>query len=78
MKDIQEFFECCHSKPADSEIVVNMQRKKKGTDWVSPEGKTFIKRSVGRNPILDLSGHHTNKSTIYTPKQTLDTSTRIR
>lgn len=78
MKDIQEFFQCCHSKPADSEITVNMQRKKKASDCASPEGKIFIKRSVGRNPILDLSGHRTNRSTIYTPKQTLDTSTIAR
>lgn len=78
MKDIQEFFQCCHSKPADSEIIVNMQRKKKGADFVIPEVRTFIKRSIGRNPILDLSGHRTNRSTIYTPKQTLDMSTRIR
>lgn len=78
MKDIQEFFQCCHSKPADSEITVNMQRKKKAADCVSQEERIFIKRSVGRNPILDLSGHHSNKSTIYTPKPTLDTSARIR
>lgn len=78
MKDIQEFFQCCHSKPAEAEITVNMQRKKKGADCASPEERIFIKRSVGRNPILDLSGHHTNRSIIYTPKQTLDTSTRIR
>lgn len=78
MKDIKDFFQCCNSKPADSEITVNMQKKKKGAGYASPEGRIFIKRSVGRNPILDLSGHHTNRSTLYTPKQTLDTTAKIR
>lgn len=68
MSGVKEFFTCCGAWSSDPEIIINMQEKRRSISCKSPDKRVFIKRSVGKNPILDLSIKNTSKSTENTPK----------
>lgn len=68
MSVFKGIFFCCGGMPNDSEIVFNMQERHRSFSCGTSDKRVFIKRSVGKNPILDLSLKNTNKSTENTPK----------
>ena len=68
MSGLKEIFVCCNGISNESEILINMKEKRRSFSCSTPEKRIFIKRSVGKNPILDLSLKNTNKSTENTPK----------
>lgn len=72
MSALKGIFFCCGGMPNDAEIVFNMQERRRSFSCRTSDKRVFIKRSVGKNPILDLSTKNTNKSTENTPKARSD------
>jgi hypothetical protein len=64
MNKISKIFNCCTSPSIDQdkEIVTGIKRIKRCMSSNDGEKRTFIKRSVGKNPILDLNYKCSNKT----------------
>ena len=69
MNTIKGIFACYSATPKEAELVINLAEKQTSSSCPAPEKRTFIKRSIGKNPILDLSMENTNGSSENTPKK---------
>ena len=69
MNTIKDIFICCSGTPKETELVINLTEKQRSSSCPAPKKRTFIKRSIGKNPIFDLSMENTNRSTENTPKK---------